>query len=204
MDPRLLGEVQVDALREAANIGAGHAATALAELTNRRIMVSVPEVRIEALETVGTMLGDPAAPVCAVMMKVHGDATGRTVQVFPATTAARLTASLLHTREPVFPDEFGPLERSSLKEIGNILVAAYLNALSALTGLTLSMSAPGFAIDMAAAVLTTSYLNFEDVDDHVFAVTALLSLDGADLPAHFLLIPDEPSLRGLLQALHVA
>jgi chemotaxis protein CheC len=203
MDPRALDQLQLDALREAANIGAGHAATALSQITNRTIMVQVPEVRVLPLESVGAMLGDPGEVVCAVIMKVLGDVTGRTVQVFPASTATRLTSLLLRTPEQLLPEEFGTLEHSAIKEIGNILVAAYLNALGQLTNLKLTMSAPAFAIDMAAAVLTTSYLNFGAVEDHVIAVNTHLGLDGAALPAHFLLIPDEPSLRDLLKALRV-
>ena len=43
VDVRELGSLQLDGLREVANIGAGHAATALSQLTNRRIMVGVPQ-----------------------------------------------------------------------------------------------------------------------------------------------------------------
>jgi chemotaxis protein CheC len=205
MDPRTLDAVQLDALREFANIGAGHAATALSRITNRRIMVDVPEVRIVPLEGVGEVLGEPERVVCAVVLKVFGDVEGRTLQIFPGETAARLTAMLLRTAEPGSVGTFGLLERSAIKEIGNILVAAYLNALADLMGATLTMSAPGFAIDMAAAILTTSYLNFGVDDDFVMCVNTRLALDdGETLPAHFLLIPDEPSLRGILRILRVS
>ena len=43
MEPDALGEIRIDALREPANIGAGHAATALSELSGRRVLVDVPE-----------------------------------------------------------------------------------------------------------------------------------------------------------------
>jgi len=205
MDPRTLDPVQFDALREAANIGAAHAATALSQITNRRVMIEVPEVAVIPLEEVGSILGDPAVGVCAVIMEVYGKVSGRTLQVFPEATAARLTNVLLRTREPLLPSEFGLIERSALKEIGNILVAAYLNALSALTGETLTMSAPAFAYDMAGAILTTTYLNFGADDDYVFCVATRMTLDrGVDLPAFFLMIPDAPSLEGILQALRVA
>jgi hypothetical protein len=46
-----LKELQLDALREVANIGAGHAATALSQMTNRTIMIAVPEVNVRALRT---------------------------------------------------------------------------------------------------------------------------------------------------------
>jgi chemotaxis protein CheC len=205
MDPRTLGENQFDALREAANIGAAHAATALSQLTNRRVMIAVPEVTVIPLEQIGSVVGDPGENVCAVVMQVYGDVTGRTVQIFPESTASRLTGTLLRTNEALLPSEFGLIERSALKEIGNILLAAYLNAMSQLIGTTLSMSTPAFAYDMAAAVLTTSYLNFGTVDDHVFCVATRLTLErGEDLPAFFLLIPDEPSLHEILRALRVA
>ncbi len=205
MDPRTLDTLQFDALREAANIGAAHAATALSQITNRRVMIHVPEVAVIPLEAVGSIVGDPGENVCAVIMQVYGALSGRTLQIFPPTTAARLTGTLLRTHEALLPTEFGLIERSALKEIGNILVAASLSAIAELTGTTLTMSAPAFAFDMAAAILTTSYLNFGTDDDHVFFVATRMTLDrGEDLPAYFILIPDEPSLDGILRALRVA
>jgi chemotaxis protein CheC len=205
MDVRDLGPVQLDALREAANIGAGHAATALSQITGRRIMVQVPEVRIVPLEQAGTMLGDPGDVVAAVILRVLGDITARTLQVFPADTAARLpTLAGAGATAPAFPAGFGPMERSALNEIGNILVGAYIVALGQLLGLALTMSEPALEIDMAAAVLTTSYLNFGSEDDHVFCVGTNLVLEGGeDLRAHFLLQPDGPSLQTILRALRV-
>ena len=204
MDPRRLGELHLDALRETANIGAGHAATALSRLTGRQVMVSVPEVSILPLEQVGGMLGDPGEVVSAVIVKVEGDVQGRTLQVFEGATAAKLVGLLLNMREPAFPEGFGALERSAVKEIGNVIVAAYLNALAAFTQTTITMSVPAFAIDMAAAILMTSYLNFGSEEDFVLSIGTRLAVDGVeDLRAHFLLIPDEESLKRILQALHV-
>ena len=51
-DPRALTAVQRDALREVANIGAGHAATALSQMTGSPIMISVPLVHVAPLEAV--------------------------------------------------------------------------------------------------------------------------------------------------------
>jgi chemotaxis protein CheC len=47
-DVRDLKALQLDALREVANIGAGHAATALSQMTNRTIMIAVPEVNVRS------------------------------------------------------------------------------------------------------------------------------------------------------------
>src|SRR2546423_15574514 len=88
-DVRDLKELQIDALREVANIGAGHAATALSQLTNRKIMISVPQINIVRLEEVPDLLGTPQDVVAAVLMHMLGDLTGRTLLLFPESVARR-------------------------------------------------------------------------------------------------------------------
>ena len=204
MDARDLGPRQLDALREVANIGAGHAATALSQMVNARIMVDIPEIKIVRLEDVGEIIGAPDEIVSAVMMQLLGDVTGRTVQIFPWRTAVQLTSTLLRREQADSPEDFGEVEQSALKEVGNILVGAYINALSEFMGLMLIMSPPAIAIDTAQAVLTTSYLNFGEHHDYVFSVNTRLGMDtNTDLGAHFLLLPDDASLKVILRALRI-
>ena len=204
MDARELGPRQLDALREVANIGAGHAATALSQMVNTRIMVDIPEIRIVKLEDVGELIGRPDEIVSAVMMQLLGDVTGRTVQIFPWRTAVQLTSVLLRRERVARPEDFGELEQSALREVGNILVGAYINARSELMGLMLIMSPPAITIDTAQAVLTTSYLNFGEPHDYVFAVNTRLGMDtNTELGAHFLLLPDDASLKVILRALRI-
>ena len=49
---RSLKAIQIDALREVANIGAGHAATALSQMIGETIMISVPRINVSRLEEV--------------------------------------------------------------------------------------------------------------------------------------------------------
>ena len=205
MDIRGLTELQYSALREIANIGAGHAASALSDMTTRSISVSVPEVKVVSLEDVPFAMGDPREPVSAVVMKVLGDMTGRTLQLFPAATAARLSGIMLGREGLEFPRDLGTEEQSALEEMGNIIVGAYLNALSEFLGMLLIMSAPSFAMDMVGAVLSTSYVNMGADQDFVFLMNTDLLLDGrTEMGAHFLLIPDDASLEAMLRALRLA
>jgi chemotaxis protein CheC len=206
MHLRQLDAVQLDALSEVANIGAGHAATALSQLTQQRVMLAVPEIRVVRIEEAREIMGDPEQVVAAVMLRVLGDATGRTLQIFPEPTARRLAGILLRRPALRFPDEFGPLERSTLKEVGGIITSAYLNALSEFMGMLLFTSSPEFAIDMAGAVLETSCESFGTPSDLVFFMcTELLMGDsGETLGAQFLLLPDEASLKAMLRTLGLA
>jgi len=205
IDVRELGALQLDGLKEVANIGAGHAATALSQLTNRRITVHVPEIRVVPLEAVPELIGKPDQVIAAVLMQVLGDLTGRTVQVYPAATASRLAGILLGREYVPFPDGFGEIEQSALREAGNILGGAYLNALSEMLGMLLLSSVPSLAIDMAAAVLTASFLNLGVVDDPVLCIDTLFQIDELQESArgHFLMLPDNASLRVILRAIRL-
>lgn len=204
MDLRSLDATQLDALREVGNIGAAHAATALSEMTNRTILISVPEVRITPLEEVDRLIGEPDDIVAAVIMKVVGDVTGRMIQIFPGETAVRLTSMLTNAPEPEFPGGFDEIHRSTLREIGNIVVGAHLNALSNFMGMLLIMSAPAVAVDMAGAIMTTSFLNFGDSKDYVFCVTTEMTMGEEQLHAFFLLMPDDASLQVILREMKLA
>jgi len=203
-DIRDLKELQLDALKEVENIGAGHAATALSQLTNRRIMISVPRIQVTRLEDVAELLGDPSEVVAAILLHMLGDLTGRTLLVFPEPSAKRLCDMLL-SRKPGTTTAFQEIEQSSLKEAGNILCGAYMNALSSFMGMMLLPSVPSLVIDSAAAVLTSTYLNFGSDRDYVFCVETEFTFVSEEetLRGHFLLVPDFASLRAILQAVRL-
>jgi chemotaxis protein CheC len=204
-DIRDLKELQLDALREVENIGAGHAATALSQLTNRRIMISVPKISVTRLEDVADLLGDSREVVAAILLHMLGDLTGRTLLVFPEPSAKRL-CDLLLARPSGTTQTFQELEQSALKEAGNILCGAYMNALSSFMGMMLLPSVPSLVIDSAAAVLTSTYLNFGSDRDYVFCVETQFNFIAEDetLQGHFLLVPDFASLRAILQAVRLS
>ena len=204
-DIKALKDVQLDALREVANIGAGHAATALSQMTGSTIMISVPTINISSLEDVPTQISEPEEPIAAVLMHMVGDLTGRTLLVFPRPTAMRL-AELMLRRPAGSSLEMGALEQSAIKEAGNILSGAYMNALSEFMGLMLLPSPPSLAIDMSSAILSTAFLQFGTDRDHVFYVESQFFLQEQQehLRGFFLLLPDLASLQAILRAVRLA
>ena len=192
----------MDALREVANIGGGHAATALSQMTNRRIMISVPKIYVTHLDDVPQQLGDASTVVVGVLMHMMGDLTGRTLLLVPEANAQVLCVLLL-SRPVGTTQSLGVLEQSALKEAGNILGAAYLNALSDFMKMMLLPSVPSLVVDSASAVLTSAYLNFGRERDYVFCIETRFEFDeaGRVLPGYFLLLPDVVSLRTILDAI---
>lgn len=200
-DARNLTPEQLDALREVANIGAGHAATALSQMTGQRIMISVPRVNVAPLEEVPNQIAEREEPVAAVLMKMIGDLTGITLLVFPKVSALQL-AGLMMRREAT---DLGKIEQSAIKEAGNILSAAYMNALAEFMGMILLPSPPSLAVDLSHAVLSSTYVEVSQGSEYVLCVESefLLREDNTKVRGIFLLLPDPPSLAAVLRATRV-
>jgi chemotaxis protein CheC len=203
-DVRDLKESQLDAMREVANIGAGHAATALSQMTNRTIMITVPRVKVKPLEDAGDMLGPPDQVVASVLMHMMGDLTGRAMLLFPE-PAALVLCDYLFRRERGTTTAFGEMEQSSLKEAGNILASAYLNALSDFMGMMLVPSVPSLVIDLSGAILTSAHLNFGHDREYALCVETSFRSEGSteSMAGHFLLLPDMASLQSIFDAIRI-
>lgn len=204
-DIRSLKENQLDALREVANIGAGHAATALSQMVGSTIMISVPRINVAQLQHLPPIVAAPYEPVAAVILHMLGDLNGRTLLVFPREVAIRVSELML--RKPLNSSTvFGEIEQSAIKEAGNILSSAYMNALSDFMGMVLLPSPPTLTVDMSTSVLSTAYLKFGTDRDYVFCVESEFYLKGVDdkLRGFFLLLPDAASLHAILKAIRLA
>jgi chemotaxis protein CheC len=135
-----LDAMQTDALREMANIGSGHAATVLSQLTGLRIMIDVPEVCVAPFDGLLGWLPHTDRSLVVLATRMMGDLAGDTYFLLPH-TGATVLADLLLGR-PVGSGTLLELERSSLIEAGNIVSSSFMNALARCIGRLLMPSVP--------------------------------------------------------------
>jgi chemotaxis protein CheC len=173
-------------------------------MTGATIMINVPTLSITPIEDVNTQGLRPDEPVAAVLMHMLGDLAGQTMLLFANDAAMRLSEMMLR-RPSGASTELGLLEQSAVKEAGNILSGAYMNALSDFMGLILLPSPPSLAMDMAGAVLSTARVQFNSDRDLAFCVESEFYMQDRNehLRGLFLLLPDEPSLQAILRAVRM-
>ena len=140
-----LSPMQLDALREIGNIGAGNAATALSQIINRKIDMSVPRLNILPLSEVPDVVGGADTMVAGVYLRVFGPAPSSILFLLPRDSAFSLV-DMAMGRERGTTDILNAMDESALMEIGNILAGSFLNALSYFTKMTLLPSLPALAI----------------------------------------------------------
>lgn len=204
-EPRATMSAQrVDALKKVANIGAGHAATALSLMTGARIMIDVPTVNVAPLEELIPGIADSDSQIVSVLMDMHGSLTGHTLLALPLATGRRL-ADLMLRRERRPGGTLDLLEESALKEAGNILGGAYLTALSEFLGMTLLPSPPRLTVGTTQAVMD-EHRRQASAAAAACCVETEFSFEeiGERFRAFFLLLPDADSFGAIFAAVRVA
>jgi chemotaxis protein CheC len=195
----IISAQQLDLLKELANIGVGNAVTSLSiMLSDQKIHMRVPEVRVTVLQDVPESLGDPEKAVAATYCQAESELFGLIVLfVLPLKSAENMVIKLM----PGVSGELGEMERSVLMELGNIITGSYLSALSFMTGLTFNATPPSLAIDMAGAVFGSVIAETATEEDYLILLKTMVEIEEEEIEGSVLILPDSGSLPMLFDHL---
>ena len=195
-----LNDLQFDVLKEIGNIGAGNATTALAKMMNMKIDMNVPRVDLVPFTNLPDIFGSPEEVLAGILVQLDGDIKGMMMFLVKEKSAHNLVNSLMGGMIQSSGDGFSDMELSALGEIGNIIIGAYLSAMSNLTSLKISSSVPYISIDMAGALLSVPAIEFGKLGDKVLLIeTQFGELDFVN--GYFLTVPELESYDAILSSL---
>ncbi|GLC32316.1 chemotaxis protein CheC [Clostridium omnivorum] len=198
MDYLNLKPIQLDALREVGNIGAGNAATALSQLINKKIDMTVPAVNIVPFDDIFSRIGGEEV-VIGVIVRVLGDTPGNILFIFEKEVALNLIETLTGERD----EQITEMGNSVLCEVGNIISSSYMNSIARFTNLVITPSVPAVTYDMLGAILSTTFIESGQFDDMVLDIETIFLQNNEEISGHFYYIPMPGSLEKILGALGV-
>ncbi len=190
-------EIQLDALRELANIGAGTASTALSEMLGRAVDLSVPDAQVLPMGEAVDALGDPESDITAIVLGVGGDLPGTVVMLLTPPDADALCGLLgLPPGSELAP--------SALGEIGNIVGTSYLNVLAGMSGMAIDPTPPVTATDMLGAIVESVLVARAATSDTTLLLDSSMVVEGEGCSIIFLLVPEDGGAEHLLERLGVS
>jgi len=191
-------ELQLDALRELANIASGNAATALSQMLGREVGLTVPRVLALPLADAVEACGSPDESITSVVIPLEGDIDGL-VLLLISNAGATALCQLLGVEAG---SEIGD---SALREVGNILGTSCLNALASMTGLNLGPCPPHLTTDMLGAIVSSLALSqTASTDRLVLVLDSELEIAGEPCSISFVLLPTDGGVMDLLTPLGLA
>jgi chemotaxis protein CheC len=200
IDDRQMSDFQLDTLREISNIGLGHAVTSLAELTNRRIDMSVPRSGFYPFEGIVDLVGGYEEQIAFVSLKITGEISGLIMFIFNRESTFNLV-DMLMGQESGTSHELNEMGQSAVMEVGNILTGSFINAIAGMTGLSVATTVPIFAFDMLGAVLSSLLVATGKIEDQVLVIETRLLQDTLAVKGHFFLLAEHEAIERLFSAL---
>jgi len=187
-------DLQLDALRELANIGSGTASTALSGMLGRSVDISVPKAQALPFAEAVDAVGPAEQAMTGIVLGIVGEMSGTVLLLVPPSDADALCRML-----GVEPDDEFAL--SALGEIGNIVGSSYINALASMTGMDIEPTPPATATDMLGALVATVLAAHAHAGDVALMLDSNLVVEGDDCSVSFLLVPDQGGVETLLSRL---
>ena len=196
-----LTNMEIDTLREIGSIGTGNAATAMSTMLGREVRITLPEVRIMGYNEAIEWIGGPETVTAGVLVRMSGQLNGIMLAVqqldFVNLVLESMTGSTIESYE-----RLDDLRKSALVEVGNIAISTFINALSGLSGVSVELTVPAFAVDMQGAILAVPMAEYGGMSDYLMTIGGNFVCDKA-VPCRLLLSPDIRSLNYLLKKLGV-
>jgi len=197
-----LNALQVDALKEISNIGAGNAATALSQMLNRRIDMSVPNAKLAPFPEIVEYVGGADVEVAGGYLRVDGGMPMGILFLVQSDMVFNFL-DILFGRPRGSSSEWDEMLQSAFLEINNILAGSFLNALSTICRQTFSPSVPAMAVDMVGAIIGEVLQQIGEVSDYALVVETVFSEKENEFKGHFFILPEPQTLEILLSSLGV-
>lgn len=196
-----LNDMQLDALREIGNIGSGNAATALSSMLEKAVNIAVPKINVLDYNAACEQLGGPEQLLVGILFSLSGDVTGMMMFLLHKEFAHMVLNSLVGSEFDGF-SELDEMDKSTIQEVGNIMAASYINAIAAMTGLTIDISVPNMSVDMAGALLSVPAIYYANISDKIIMIEDAFGHENEDsASSHILLIPEVEGLKKIMESL---
>lgn len=201
-----LTPMQTDALKEVGNIGAAHAASALSQIIEKTIMISVSKVTVISIEDIAKVVNGSDGEKIVIYMNMLGEVMGGIMLVFKKDEALAF-ADILKEYSVISYDgsrcQSHELDLSAWKELGGILTFSYLSAIGKMFNLSMIPSVPDLTEGKLNDVLVKVFEKFEKMFKAALCIETEFSESKKKINGYFLLIPDVKSLDKIFKALNV-
>ena len=183
-----LQEINTEAALDASN--------ALSKLIDKPVSVGVSKAEVKKVEELSPVIGTEEI-VAGIYLPVTGAVIGAALLIFPKETAFALS-DLLVRREPGTTRKLTELDKSALKELGNIICGSYFAVLANRMRVKIIEQVPNFSFDMFGAIITQIMTDFAQNAEEALVIELEFLFKPATLKGYLLLLLNVDKLRAML------
>ena len=187
-----LTEIELDALTEVFNVGVGQAASALSQLANATVRLSVPKVEMISKQNISNELTSQGADrICAVRQDFTGVLNTEAVLMFPVQQSLQLVQLMVGDEVPL--EQLGEMEQEALAEIGNILLNSVVSVMADVLKMQFDGSLPTVELGPVADVLCGN----GQMQEKVLSLQIDFAIDALQIQGFLVFLLDVESIDSL-------
>ncbi len=186
----------IDMLKEVGHICTGNATIALSQVLNQKVELTIPDLKLVDSNKVLDELKGTQEVLVGVSVQLLGSLTGNIVLMFPEKGAYSLIDAVSQYRKELGnATEYGV---SSLKEIGNIVISAYLATLSTFTRQVILHSTPNLICGTLETVFNVAFSKMQTETNKVILIETFFKIQDKDIDGSFFLIFEPAMVQKLV------
>lgn len=197
-----LNPLQFDVLTELGNIGSGNAAASLSDMTRQKIQIRVPQVSVMKFNDVVQFFGGAEKLAAGLLVSLSEDVSGMILYLFGEEFINEILNAFFGKKINSL-GELDEMDKSTMLEIGNIMAASYINAISQMTGLVIDISVPDLAVDMAGAILSVPAIEYANIGDSVLFINDCFIINDKEVDSRMIMVPTIDGLNLMFNRLGV-
>lgn len=190
-------DIQLDIIKELTNIGGGNAATSISQLINKPVDMLVPTIEVLNYNQVFDKIMPEDEMVNAVIMRMLGGGEGTFLFIIDE-KASLDVINMMMPENVHLTEEIG---NSAIRELVNIVVTSYLNAISKMIDIDFISSIPLLTKDMFGAIISSVYIESEQYDENILIIKNEFIYQGTKIEASLYFIPKPGVLTELFNIL---
>jgi len=172
------------------------ASLALLKLSSEKVSVEFAKAKIGKIQKIFSHM-DPELMVAGVYLPITGDIKGASILVFPKKIAYDLCDEL-NGRKMGTTRQLSELDKSTLKEVGNILCGSLLTVFSNTLKIKIIENVPEFSFDMLGAVVDQIVAQFVQKAEDVILVEIRFGFEHVKIKGHILLIFETKEIKSII------
>jgi chemotaxis protein CheC len=190
-----INDLQKDALKEYGSICAGNASSSLSQIFGRDIKIRTFDTVIVPHKEVVQAMGGPQIDITSIEFRVFGDASGKIIITFDRESTDYFKAIL---NDALSSARDIPENESSIKETGNIIAGAYINAVTSMLQKRIILSMPIILKDVVETILENNINSIEEFSNNILMMDITYIESEISMKGKFIIFPDQAMLNILL------
>jgi len=192
-----LDAICIDMLKEVGHICTGNATIALSQVLNQKVELTIPDLKLIDSDKVLDELKGTYDVLVGVSVQLLGNLTGNIVLIFPEKGAYSLIDAVSQYRKELGnATEYGV---SSLKEIGNIVISAYLATLSTFTRQVILHSTPNLICGTLETVFNVAFSKIKTGSEKIILIKTFFKIQDKDIDGSFFLLFEPDMVKRLVE-----